>query len=734
MTDLIPSREIYWNIRSFGNIATMYCLLLIATVVGISGIISRIELWIEGKSENKGEIFVSLKKFTKQGALQSKVVKNTVAAIFHTLIYLGFLVLLFTTTMVFIDEDLGIKIYQGDFYLWVTFFSDIFGFGLIVGVCLAIKNRYFDNNDRLHSSFADSLVLIWLLLLCIQGFILEGIRIEATDDPWKWYSPIGAIFSGLFWGFTDPALSLIHYLVWWFHTISVFLAVAIFPYTKFFHILTSPINVLFKRTKPVGAMRPIGDLNKIMEEVEDIRIGTGDITDLSWKDRLDLDACTSCGRCQEVCPAYNTIKPLSPKWVILDQRHHLLGLVGLKKLTSNILPKFLGRVDSWALRSFYLPSLGLMQTDQGYNVAGEYRGISKAIWDNTKKVAISTNTLISGEISDPNTFWSCTTCMACQEACPVGINPMEHILETRRFSALMEGSIPTEAQATLRAIETRGNPYGPSDQRSHWAKDLNIKILNPGDQIDILYWVGCVASYDVRKQKIAKALVKILNQAKINFGILGNIEGCTGDPARRLGEENLFQTQAKSNIEILKSIKFKKIVTTCPHCFNTLKNEYPEFGVISNEDVEVIHHSVLINQLLANNTIKVNDTELLTTFHDPCYLGRGNGIYEDPRSAIKKIKGLKIIEMEDNRAKGMCCGAGGGHFWMDLKLGERINSKRVEQATLTKSEVIATACPFCMQMMEDGVKLKDNGVKLKDKEGDIKVLDIAELVAENLIV
>ena len=325
---------------------------------------------------------------------------------------------------------------------------------------------------------------------------------------------------------------------------------------------------------------------------------------------------------------------------------------------------------------------------------------------------------------DKDVFWSCTTCYACVEACPVGINHVDQIISNRRNMVMMQGDVPSEAQASLRLLESQSNPYGPADERSNWFNDLDIPIVKAGDSVDYLYWVGCVSAYDPRKQKIARSLVKIMKAAGLNFGVLGNAEGCTGDPARRLGEENLFQTMAKSNIETLKSIKFETIVANCPHCFNTIKNEYPQFGNLGEgREPEIIHHSKLIKQLMAEEKVKVNATADSYTFHDPCYLGRYNDEYDAPREVMQKSSKLKILEMEQTKEKAKCCGAGGGHFWMDLKQGERINVQRVEQAQATGADKVATGCPFCLQMMEDGVTLK---------ESQMEVLDIAEVVAENL--
>ncbi|MCB0339938.1 MAG: (Fe-S)-binding protein, partial [Bdellovibrionales bacterium] len=279
-------------------------------------------------------------------------------------------------------------------------------------------------------------------------------------------------------------------------------------------------------------------------------------------------------------------------------------------------------------------------------------------------------------------------------------------------------------QKTLRSLETQGNPFGDPEARTNWIEGLGVKILSPGDSVDYLYWVGCVSAYDPRKQKIARSLVSLMKEANLDFGILGTVEGCSGDPARRLGEENLFQTLAKKNIETLRSVRFKTLVANCPHCFNTIRNEYPEFGNLGEGyQPEIIHHSVLLKRLLRSGALASRSSSSKNvTFHDPCYLGRYNDEYEAPRESLKGQQSLKIVEMEKSKEKGMCCGAGGGHFWMDLKIGERVNVLRVDQAAETGASTVATACPFCMQMIDDGVKLTE-------RSESMEVLDIAEILA-----
>lgn len=725
------TREIMWNLNTLPNVVGLYGLLVVALVIGLNGVLRRAELWASGKPSNEylGSWLSRLDDLIQYGVFHKKVARGKGGApIAHLLVYLGFLVLLFTTTMVFIHHDLGIKIYQGQFYLYVTMFSDIFGLLLLGGIFYFGYRRFIENADLVHNTPNDAFILVMLALLAVQGFVLEGLRIHVTDDPWALYSPIGWLFAKAVWFLPDNQARSAHFVTWWFHTLTVYAFVALFPYTKFFHILTSPLNLFFARTaRPKGALESVGDLEKMMESGQEFSLGLGTIKDYTWKNLLDLDACTQCGRCQDACPAYLSGKPLSPKWIVLDTRNHALALHANGEFGASRLPAPARALDASLSQGVLLPFNGLSQAQEGYASAGEFRAQNPLVQSAVRTVGGSADAAIAGDVIDPMAFWSCNTCMACVEVCPVGINHVDQIVGNRRHMTMMQGQLPHEAQATLRSIESRSNPYGPQEDRIKWLAGLNVKILEPGDAVDYLYWVGCVSAFDPRKQKIAKSLVAIMQKAGLSFGVLGSLEGCTGDPARRLGEENLFQAMAKQNIALLKSVSFKSLVANCPHCFNTIKNEYPEFGNLGEgRQPEIIHHSVLLKRLLAEEKLPLRDGELKdVTFHDPCYLGRYNDEYDAPRSTLKKVKGLNIIEMERSREKGLCCGAGGGHFWMDLKLGTRVNSIRAAEAAETGASTVATACPFCMQMMEDGVKLTNNEEKLD-------VRDIAEVIAERL--
>lgn len=726
----IPAREIYWNLPPEITSLVMYLLFAVAMVVCTYGLYSRLRLWASGTPDSSrfGNYFARFAYIWDYVLKQRGVNREPGPRGFHSLIFWGFNVLLLTTTVVAIDYDLHIPIYRGNFYLALTVLSDLFGFGVLLGVLMAFRRRYVAKPDLIHRTRADGWMLGGIAALIVQGFVLEGIRIAVTHDQWAAYSPIGYAVAQLLNGVSEAPLRAIHRGMWWFHAASVFTFIAILPYSKALHIITASANLYFKQNgRPTGALSYPGDIEQLIEKSAEsdgeFKIGITNILDLTWKQRLDLDACTTCGRCQDVCPAYKSGKALSPKWLVLDTRDHMLSLQAQGKLEANGSP--LAKLDRSLLQHL------LLDTSHGpeeNGAAPDYvRAANPRVQAARLAVGGSAEAKLSGEVMDSEVFWACTTCRACEEACPVGIEHVGLIVNTRRASALLEGDIPTEAQASLRAIETRGNPFGPAESRMDWAAGLNVPIVKAGETVDVLYWVGCISAYDRRKQSIARALVEVLNKSGLSWGVLGTRENCTGDPARRLGEENLFQTMAKKNIEVLASVNFKTLLANCPHCFHTLKNEYPDVG-LKLDQARIVHHSQFLKELLANEQLQLKDgADRNVTFHDPCYLGRYNEEYDAPRDVLVQLNSSSKApaEMANAKKKGLCCGAGGGHFWFDMKVGERVNVLRINQAAETGASTVATACPFCMHMLEDGAKLTD-------REATLQVRDIAELVVEKL--
>jgi Fe-S oxidoreductase len=528
----------------------------------------------------------------------------------------------------------------------------------------------------------DLIVLLWFLVVLGSGFLVEAARIGGTElrqhPGWALWSPVGAAlalgFQGV--GVTEPQFLVWHRLWWWAHMLLTFGFLTYIGYSKLNHLIFSPLNILLHKSRANGELAPIANLAKALEGDEEamasVRFGAAKLADFTWKQLLDLDACTRCGRCQDNCPAWLSGKPLSPKFVILDLQRHM-------------------HATARAVLA---------------GAAEPYAGVA-----------------MIGDVISEDVLWSCTTCRACEENCPVSIEHVDTIVDMRRNLVLEQGRMPDTAEAALRSLEQRGHPWrGTQETRSGWTAGLAIPTIADNPEAEYLFWVGCTGALVDRNIRVTKALAKLLQAAGVSFAILGEEETCTGDPARRLGNEYLFQMLAQQNIETLKNYRVRKIVTHCPHCFNTLKNEYPQFG----GTFEVMHHSQLIARLLQEG--RLTPAQALpekVTFHDACYLGRHNDVFAEPRQVLQAIPGVQLQEMRWNQRKGLCCGAGGGHAFMEVNIGRRVNHMRTEQAIETGAAVVATGCPFCMQMFEDGVKAK--GV-----EETMRVHDIAELLAQTL--
>ncbi|MCU0645464.1 MAG: heterodisulfide reductase-related iron-sulfur binding cluster, partial [bacterium] len=588
-------------------------------------------------------------------------------------IFVGFVLLLIGTATVSFDYDVwGLILGQpsfikGNFYLYFSLVLDLAGVLTIIGLLVAFFRRYIQRPDRLNNQTDDVIVLVGLLAIVISGFFVEASRIAATQPSWEVWSPVGYALSGLFSGAGVEAAQSWHRLIWWLHLVLAFSFIGYIPFSKLFHIISAPTNIFFRSFQPNGQLTSID-----IENAE--TFGAGKISDFSWKQLLDLDACTECGRCQDNCPAYLSEKPLSPKKLILD-------------LLTNLNQK----------------GAQLLTQQQATNNETEEPLVGSAV--------------------TPDEIWACTTCRACMEECPVIIEHVQKVIDLRRNLVLMLSQFPKEVQLVLKNLTNNFNPWGIGfSSRGDWANGLDVKTFSGEDDSEILYFVGCAGAFDDRYKKVAQSFVKILNAAGIKFGILGAEEKCCGDSARRIGEEYLFQTLAQENIAIFQQHNVKKIVTTCPHGYNTLKNEYPQF----NGNFEVIHAVELIADLLKQGKIVLKkDFQQSVVLHDSCYLGRYNNIYEQPREIIQNISGAKLLEMERNRDKSFCCGAGGGRMWFEETIGTRINNMRVEQALETKPNAVGVSCPFCLTMFEDG--LKDKGV-----QDSVKTYDLIELVALSL--
>ncbi len=666
----VPTREIYWNIN---GIIWMYVLLLFTVIIFAWKFYRRYKLWKLGQPENRLDNIPERLRLVWRYALgQGRVVKQKYPGIMHLLLYSGFVILFIGTVLIFIQVDFteplfSIKFLHSTFYLFYSVTLDVFGILAIVGIILAAYRRIFIKPVNLKQRRDDVIILTSFLIILITGFIIEGLRIGVLKPEWGLWSPAGyglaKVFSGL--GFTQLGMKTAHAWTWWFHLVISLAFVAYIPYSKLFHIFTTPLNIFFQSLEPKGA------LNKMeLEELENF--GSSRIDHFSWKELMDLDACTECGRCSDVCPATVTQKALSPMKVILDLRDHL-SQVG--------------------------PSM--LKADNPENVESPIQMVGEAVLDEE--------------------LWGCTTCRACQEACPVYIEHIPTILEMRRHLVLEESRFPSEVTNTFKNMETNGNPWGISaEDREKWATGLEVpKMREVNGEVEYLFWVGCAGAYDARSQKVAQAMVKILNEAGVDYAILGQEETCNGDPARRIGNEYLFQILAEQNVETLSQYQFKKILTFCPHCFNTLANEYGQFG----GNYQVVHHTDLLDELIKSGKIKLQkDLKQTITYHDSCYLGRHNDIYDSPRNILQAIPGVNLKEMARSRENGFCCGAGGGRMWMEEE-HPKVNHNRVDEAAGLNPDTIGTACPFCATMIGDGI----NETR---REEQIEGKDVALLVAE----
>jgi Fe-S oxidoreductase/nitrate reductase gamma subunit len=684
------SREIFWNIGIIGPII-IYLLGALSLGVLIYAIYRRIRLWKIGRPDNRTDnlgkrIWDFIVLGIIEGIFHKRIFRDPYPGIMHFFIFIGAGLLLIATALDVISHYIVEFIY-GNVYLGLGLAADIGGVLLLIGAILAVIRRYIQKPERLNSILDDVVALTLIFVVVITGFFIEGFRmIAATPDglaqpefyshpEWARWSFGGYFIAGLFANLAEGTRIGWYTGLWWFHSVLAAgsIVYVCLSFSKLTHIIVSPINVFLKTSRPKGTLASIN-----IEEAE--TFGVAKIEDFTWKQLLDLDACTNCGRCQDRCPAYLSGKQLSPRKVIQDLKVHMVerGSVLLKA----------------------------KQTDNGQSDNG----------DGTKNLI--------GDVILEEVIWDCTSCRACQDICPVYVEHIDKIIDMRRNLVLEQASMPETGQAILKCIETRGHSCrGTQATRTEWMEGLDIKLLADDENVDIVYWVGCTAALEDRNMKVAQALSKILKAAGVNFAVLGGEESCCGEPARRMGNEYLFQLQAMKNIEVLKTHNVKKIVASCPHCFNTIKNEYPQF----EGEFEVIHHSQLIADLIKEGKVRVNKAaETKMTYHDSCYLGRYNDIYEPPRDIVKHVSQSSPVEMERSRASGFCCGGGGGRFWMEEKVGKRISEMRVEQVMETRADVLASACPYCLQMFEDAVKAKE-------AEESIKVLDIAEIVAMNLV-
>jgi Fe-S oxidoreductase/nitrate reductase gamma subunit len=675
----------------FGNVPDAWVLLFysvtpVLIVYGAWAFSLRVRNWQRGapdrRTTTRTNVTRRLRDF-RAGVYMQTLLRDRGAGLMHSCIYFGFLVLLGVTTVLEVDHQLpeDLKFLHGDVYRAYALVGDLAGVVFTFGVLWALHRRYVQRvyRIRIKSKPEHGLILGTFLLIGLSGFAAEAFRIALAGRPeHERWSIVGWPLSSLVDGLAPATLENWHQAVWALHVVAFFLFLVILPVTMLRHMFTSPLNMYLRdRERPKGAMKPMPNLM----ETELETFGAAVVEDFTWKQLLDTDACTMCGRCTSRCPAHATGKPLDPREIVLKT----------------------GEVMAASGRPVVSPPLGTVP-----------------------EITISSNSLF--ERITPEELWACTSCKACDEVCPVNIEILDKILDMRRYLSLMESNFPTELGNAYRSMENSSNPWGMNQgDRGAWTERLDgIDIVDPGEPFahEYLYWVGCAGSFDDKNQKVTQATARLMQRAGLDFAVLGPSEMCTGDPARRTGNEYLFQMLAMQNVEMLNGMGVRRIVTQCPHCFNTLLNEYPQLG----GHFEVIHHAQLLEWLIDSGRLDLRDARLdeRITYHDSCYLGRHNDVYLAPRKVVGSIAGVEVVEMPRNGTAGMCCGAGGGRMWMEETIGTKVNDARAREAIATGATRVATACPFCYIMLDDGVKGAG-----KD-ESEVRVADISIHLVEAL--
>jgi Fe-S oxidoreductase/nitrate reductase gamma subunit len=637
----------------------------------------RVENWERGQPDRRE---VSPKRIRRRlhdyraGVLMQTLFRDGAAGLMHSLMYFPFMVLFAVTVVLETNHQMpkGLKFLHGGVYQAHALVAEVAGVLFLIGVAWALVRRYVQRpyRIRIKSRPEHGVILFNFLLIGVTGFLVEALRIAMSGrPPYEKWSVVGYQLAPLFNDVGHRAAW--HQVLWSVHFFGFGLLLILLPTTMLRHMFTSPLNMYLKdRDRPKGAMKPLPNLM----ETELETFGANAIEDFTWKQLLDTDACTICGRCTSVCPAHATGKPLDPREIVLKVGHVM--------------------------------------------AATHPSGAVSPVVGQDPDITVNANSVFERITAEE--IWACTTCKACDEICPVNIEILDKILDMRRYLSLMESNFPSELGTAYRSMENQENPWGMDQgERADWAKAIpdEVPIVDGSGAFDheYLYWVGCAGSFDDKNKKVTVATAKLLHRAGIDFAILGPSEKCTGDPARRSGNEYIFQMLATQNIETLNGMGVKKIVTQCPHCFNTLANEYPQLG----GQYEVVHHSQFLEWLIANGKLDMAEASLpeRVVYHDSCYLGRHNDVYMAPRRVLGTLKGIEIVEAPRSGNKGMCCGAGGARMWMEEHTGKKVNTERSKELLDTGASRIATACPFCYIMIDDGTK--ENG------RDDVVVQDIS---------
>ena len=694
----VITRQIFWNVYDGQglNLTQMILYAVMILTVGVfiyglhrSGFMTRKKMWRLGtgsdvaRTDNAGRRF----GFALAEVFgHRKILREPYQGLLHLFIFYGFLALMITTGLVALQADFFLPLFdwyyfQNNFYLGLSLFADVFGGVAIVGVLMALVRRYAIKPAWLETKQEDNFILWFLLFVLVTGFMGEALRMQATElqpgspmADYVWFSPLGRIFAYLFAGLSVEAAEGAHRVVWWVHMLSAMSFLAYIPFSKLEHIYMAPANIYMhpETDQPYLKLMP----PEMFETAE--TFGVHALEEYSWKDLFDTEACLRCGRCVQVCPAFNTDKPLAPRDVIQNLRTHL---------------------------------------EAKSKLAVDAEGNVRAIADDEY-----TGPALIDETISKDAIWACTTCMACVEACPCYISQFPKLIDLRRYMVMMESDFPSECQEVFKGMENNSNPWNiGAHTRGDWAKGFDAPLMSEKGAAEYLFYVGDAGSFDDLNKKTAQALVKIFNAVELDYAILGAEEGCDGDSAKKMGNEYLYQALAQTNIEVFNAYGVKKIICMDPHAYNTIKKDYKDLG----GDYEVYHYVEILSELLDSGKLKIkNKLDLgAVTLHDSCYLGRYNGLYAEPRKLLSAISLSAPVEMADHHAKSFCCGAGGGRMWMEEHLGSRINQARTKQALACGAATVATGCPYCLTMLSDGVKELDAADKLR-------AVDLAWLVAE----
>ncbi|GAE27162.1 Fe-S oxidoreductase [Halalkalibacter wakoensis JCM 9140] len=633
---------------------------------------------------------------------QKKLMKDKKSGFIHLLFFYGFLLVqVGAIDLIWKGLILGSHLPLGPVYPFFTFFQELVVLMILVAVVMAFHRRYIEKLGRLKRGWKAGLVLIFIGGLMTSKLLAKGMEIIWFDKSLSSWEPIASSIASIF-GFVSPdAAGVLFFVFWWIHLLFLLSFLVYVPQSKHAHLIAGPANVFLGRTHKVGQLSSIN----FEDESQEV-FGVSKIEEFNQKQLLDLYACVECGRCTNMCPATGTGKVLSPMDLIVKMRDHLTEKGAAVTSKSAWLPEFV--FSNTKANQLAMQGAGSQEVAAGYGVN------------------------LIGDIITEEEIWACTTCRNCEDQCPVMNEHVDKIIDLRRYLVLTEGKMDGDAQRAMTNIERQGNPWGISrKERENWREgreDIHVPTVKEmektGQEFEFLFFAGSMGSYDKRSQRIAQSFARVMNEADVTFAIIGNKEKNSGDTPRRLGNEFLFQELATANIELFKKHNIKKIVTIDPHAYNTFKNEYPEFGL---EGVEVYHHTELLAQFIKEGRIQPTyEVKEKVVYHDSCYLGRYNEVYEPPREILRAIPGVEVVEMKRNRQDGMCCGAGGGMMWMEEDTGQRVNIARTEQALDVEPSVIGSGCPYCLTMLSDGTKAKE-------VEEKVQTLDLVEILEKSLV-